>query len=228
MAEVKRDVFETPTNAAEFDAKASEQESIRNKEDNEVGAPQLPVPKESGGHKAVVKRSVGRKFLDLFFDQDIEDLPDYVLRNYIAPGLKDLFYNVVVGTTGQAMYGNRRNDYRDPRDSADYYNSRYNGGRRDPRDDPRESDRHSYSGVGVNDYRDVLMNNRKDAEEVILDLKNILYRYGKVSVGDFYQSAGITSDESVVYNWGWTDLDGIDCRPVQGGWRIILPRIKRL
>ena len=222
MAEVKREIFDTPTNASEFDAKAGEQESIR-----EEKSEQRPAQTEVKTRKAVVKRSVGRKIMDLFFDEDIEDVPEYVLKNYIAPGLKDLFYNVVVGTTGQAVYGNRRNDYRrDPRDDADYYNSRYNGGR-DPRDAHRD-DRRVTNGVGLNDYRDVLIASRNDAEEVILELKGILYRYNKVSVGDFYQAAGVTCDESVVWNWGWTDLDGIDCRPVQGGWRVILPRIKRL
>lgn len=228
MAEVKKDVFDTPTNAAEFDVKASTQSSIRSDENERNGdETAASVKKVPPKRNAVIKRSVGRRLVDLFFDKDIEDLPEYVLENYVGPGLKDLFYNIIVGTTGQAMYGNRRNDYRDTRGSADYYNSRYNGSWRDSRDDYRDSGRVN-EGIGVNDYRDVLLPSRNDAEEVILELKGILYRYGKVSVGDFYQAAGVTCDEFVVNNWGWTNLDGIDCRPVQGGWRVILPRIKRL
>lgn len=84
-------------------------------------------------------------------------------------------------------------------------------------DRPRKSDREFET--------DIIFETRKDAEEALEDLLEILKRYGQVTVHDVYAIVGLTVDyKSDMY--GWTDADqftNVSVVRVRNGWMINLP-----
>lgn len=63
---------------------------------------------------------------------------------------------------------------------------------------------------------------RGDAEDTLAGLRDALYRYRQVSVGDLWDLMGVTND-STDYNYGWYNLDDAFIKGIPGGFRLILP-----
>lgn len=63
---------------------------------------------------------------------------------------------------------------------------------------------------------------RGDAEDTLAGLRDALYRYRQVSVGDLWDLMGVTND-STDYNYGWCNLDDAFIKGIPGGFRLILP-----
>ena len=206
MAEVNRDVFKM--NDSEVQEETNEPKADHT----------APVHRP-----AIVKKSMGRKFLDLFFDETPDNLFELIVKSYISPGLKKLLYDVGKGLLEQSIYPNRP---RGSRDDVEVYNNSFINARRG--ESSVQQGNGSKRRVLVSDYKNLLFENRDAAEKAIIELKEILYEYHEVTANDLFQTAEVTCDEFSANDWGWTNLDGIDSRPDRNGWRLILPRIKRL
>ena len=63
---------------------------------------------------------------------------------------------------------------------------------------------------------------RGDAEDTLAGLRDALYRYRQVSVGDLWDLMGVTND-STDYNYGWYNLDDAFIKGIPGGFRLVLP-----
>lgn len=73
------------------------------------------------------------------------------------------------------------------------------------------------------DYRSLHFTSRRDAEGVLTAMFETLATYGKVTVADYYDFAGI-STEWTDNKYGWYDLRGSDIKAINGGFIIILPK----
>lgn len=76
----------------------------------------------------------------------------------------------------------------------------------------------------VYQVKDIVFNERSEADDVILSLMGILNRYGTATVSDFYDligQHGSYTDEK----WGWRDLSQTESVRCGSGWRIDFPKI---
>jgi uncharacterized protein YerC len=75
----------------------------------------------------------------------------------------------------------------------------------------------------THNFDEVILPTRREAEEVLDFLHDLLTRYETVSVSDLYELVGETgnfTDEK----WGWTDLAGASVSRVRDGYLLNLPR----
>lgn len=144
-----------------------------------------------------------------FIDRDdLSDMIDDFFFDVLIPEVKDGFLDMVSVIIRADGYRGRSGKRRDrDRKSYDkmYRSSSYRG--RDDRDRDRE------------DYSDIVLTYRKDAEKIVDKLHELIDETGEASIADLYQLVDITSkytDE----NWGWTRTGDIGIRKVSGGFLI--------
>ena len=74
---------------------------------------------------------------------------------------------------------------------------------------------------------DIIIENRGDAEEVLVRMDELIATYGLVSVADFYDLVGVSGNYTD-NKYGWTDIRGATTVRVGDGYMIKLPRVKPL
>ena len=168
------------------------------------------------------KKSAGRKILDVFLSEKIDEVGDYVKYNIFGPGIKSLIYEMVVGTVSMMFWGDASFGRRAARDGAGSkgYDRRF--------DERRERER-ARSSRSAYDIDDILFETRDDAERVLDRLYDLLDRYGKVRVADLYSAAGISPEGNYTVNYyGWYSLRGAGSYPTSEGWALDLPKCESL
>ena len=70
---------------------------------------------------------------------------------------------------------------------------------------------------------DLIIASRAEAEQVLDEMYELLDTYKQVTVADFYDMLGISS-EFTDNKYGWTNLNGARVIRVRDGYRIDLPR----
>lgn len=80
------------------------------------------------------------------------------------------------------------------------------------------------SGKVVYDYSNIIFETRKDAENVIANMKKIINRHGFVTVSDLYDLCNLSNISYGNKNRGWNDISS--CKPVRvkAGYIIDLPK----
>lgn len=74
----------------------------------------------------------------------------------------------------------------------------------------------------------VIFDSHEDAESALKTMKEIIDKFGSVSVGDIYDIVGQTPPRYLYDRYGWTTLKGTKIIPYQGGYKIELSRLVRL
>lgn len=211
MAEVKIDANSIKPNSYKYrdeQMRAAEQEKDRDK--------LAPIVKKDG--IVSTKKPLAQKFAETFMSEDVNDIKSYILLDVIIPGIK----NAVLKTIAMAFYGTdfgrnitRRSQNNDRTD----YRSYYDKSTPPRREDRRERDRDRRSRDDRLDYRNIVLLNRDDTEEVIDQLHKRIEKYGAVSIGELFDLIDEPSNPND-NNWGWTDKRDIGLRRVSRGYLI--------
>ena len=78
------------------------------------------------------------------------------------------------------------------------------------------------------EFDEIVIQSRQEANEVLDRMYDILSRYGSVAVADLYELTGIQAAHTD-YKWGWTDLRGAKASKLrQGGYLLDLPEPETL
>ena len=164
------------------------------------------------------KRNDVRKLADIFISEDISNVKSYIFMDVLVPAIKKAIYDIVTNGIDMFLYGGSgkgRNNQPGAKVSyRNYYEQKNNGGYR-ASDNARQSN--SF------DYDDIVFNNRGEAEAALQQMKDIVARYGIVTVNDLYEmtplSAPYTSQK-----YGWMDVSNVDIVRVRDGYILKLPR----
>ena len=73
------------------------------------------------------------------------------------------------------------------------------------------------------DYDDIILDTRKEAEEVLDRMDDLIDNYGVVSVADLYDLVGISGNYTD-NKYGWTNLRNADVQRVRDGYLLKLPK----
>lgn len=162
------------------------------------------------------KKPLSKKFADTFIKQDVDDVKNYLLMDVVIPGIKNLlldglsmiFFGEVQRRRGGNFYERDRN--------RTSYSSYYRGSSvsRSSRDRGRR-----YEEDDKINYRNIVLRERRDAEDVIEQLRRRIQDQGSASVADLFDLidvAGKYTDN----NWGWTSDRQIGIRRVSDGYLI--------
>ena len=164
------------------------------------------------------KRNDVRKLADIFISEDISNVKSYIFMDVLVPAIKKAIYDIVTNGIDMFLYGGSgkgRNNQPGAKVSyRNYYEQKNNRGYR-VSDNVRQSN--------AFDYDDIVFNNRGEAEAALQQMKDIIARYGIVTVNDLYEmtplSAPYTSQK-----YGWMDVSNVDIVRVRDGYILKLPR----
>lgn len=169
------------------------------------------------------KRGLGRKFKHVFFAGDAKSAAIHVVEDILIPEAQELFLDMVNSTMERIVKGEDRRSRR-KRTVSSYedvgrvnYQS-YSGSVRHPamsksRDGQRSVSRRSRART---DFDDIILQSRRDVEEVMERMFDILSQYESVSVAHLYALTDIESSHTDM-KWGWTDLRGWRAKPLRDG-----------
>ena len=166
------------------------------------------------------KKSLGKKLLENFMGEDIENITSYVIHDVLIPAAKSMMYDMVKGSLEMSLFGDRKGDRtrRDNGVSRVSYNNYSSNQRPDSRTRdivPRNKSRHNFD--------DIVLTSRGEAEEVLSHLVDLVLDYGQATVADLHDLVGITV-EYTDNKYGWQSLSRAEVERVRDGWLIRLPK----
>jgi hypothetical protein len=187
------------------------------------------IEKVVTGKVKTQKRSLGKKFMDTFIEDDSKNVGNYIFHDVLIPAAKSMVCDIVGwgGFAEMLLFANKRPPNRG--------NMRRDGGRtyvsydrsstsiRDNRD-TRKKDI-SPTNRARHNFDEIILDSRGEAEEVLSQLVDLIEEYGIASVADLYELVGLKS-EHTDQRYGWTNLSAAEVSRVRDGYLINLPRTK--
>lgn len=175
---------------------------------------------------AKIKGTRGDKVKGTLFSSGAtaSSIGQYILQDILVPTLKKLVYDIFTNGLSMSLWGDARGTRNDDRYRYGGSNISYVGYYRDGYY-PAESRLDSrYGGVrnGFN-YRDVVVDNRGDAELILDRLNEDIEEYGITTVLKLYDYVGLQT-YFTDNNYGWSDIRSAEIVREKNGWRIKMPR----
>lgn len=160
------------------------------------------------------------KLIQNLISDDPSSVKTYLIDDILIPGVKDLIANAINLGIDAIFFGSgSEQSFRKSRTSQNgrvsyqkYYDQNTRGRQRYSNHDARRSD-----------ADDILVETRREAQEILNELNCILEEYDQVSVGDLYDAAGMTTNFTM-YKYGWFNLSNARIRQVRDGYLIIMPQ----
>lgn len=164
------------------------------------------------------KKSAARKIADIFIQDDLDNVKQYVVSDVIIPGIKDTIMNIMsMFFYGDTRGANRR--FGSTSTSKVSYRSYF--------DSPSVGYSQSQNRVAKTnsgfEYDELIFETRGDAQLVLDAMEDIVGRYQTVSLFDMYDLAGRVPPHSYK-NYGWTSVSGARITSVSGGYVIDMPK----
>ena len=173
------------------------------------------IEKVATGKVKTKKKSGATKFADVFITEDIGNVKDYIIYDVLLPAAKKTISEIVSNGIDMILYGETKS--RKSKGSKVSYNDRD--------DDYRRSSRRSR--VLGYDYEDVILETRREAEEVLNRMEDLIDSYGVVSVADLYDLVGISGNYTD-NKYGWMNLRSAGIERTRDGYMLLLPKVKPL
>lgn len=171
------------------------------------------VQKVITGKAKTKKKGELRKFKDVFISEDVSNVKSYIFMDVLIPAAKKAISDIVSNGIDMILYG--ESGGRKKGTGASYVSYR---------DYSTKSSGHSSTRArSAFDYDEIILDSRRDAEDILDRMGEILETYGVVSVADMYDLAGISCD--FTYNrYGWTSIRNGEVIRVRDGYIIKMPR----
>lgn len=209
-----RDINEFPSNSD----KKKEQIENPNKEKK--------VERIVSGRVIKQQRSFGQKLSETFFGDDARSVGDYLIHDILIPAIKSTLSDIVGGGIEMLLFGERQKfSSRISRDRDRSYIPYNRIGRRD--DSSRERNYLSPSARARQNFDNIILESRGEAEDVLSHLTDLVEDYGVASVGDYYDLLGIESNFTD-NKYGWTNVADGYIERVRNGYSIKLPRPREI
>lgn len=177
------------------------------------------VEKVIQGTARPAQRTLGRRFAELFFGDDISNVRDFIIYDRLIPGAKEM---ILAGFEMLLFGGDRvlRRNSNPSKASYVSYNKMY-ASSASRREREARYERPTAHSAQLTDY---IFESKGEALEVLDTLTELIDVYDQASVNDFYDAIGVTGDFTDA-NYGWTELGNAAIRRVRGGGYILdLPR----
>ena len=180
---------------------------------------EIKVEKIVKGKVSRKKQGLGKRAAQELTSSDGDSVMDYILHDVLIPTVKDLIANVISGGVEMLLFGEgrERNTIRDRDRTYVSYGNCY-----------KSNNRRRGSGTRMNRaaahvYDDLIFDDRREAEDVLTTMVELVDQYGQVTVADLYDLVGQTSNFTD-YKWGWDNLASASVARVRDGYSLKLPR----
>lgn len=203
MAEIKKEIFKGETDYTRKDKK--EKKELK--------------PIISSDKIVSTKKPFSKRMIKFFLDEDIEDVKGWLIHEIILPELKEMGRGVIANAFGI--------DYKPSRSGDTYhrdYRAYYRGsGSKKKNDGPKRDSRFDDEV----DYRNIILEDRRDAEELVDRMRYQIEYDGTISVAEFLNLLHLPS-EWTDSDWGWNNPNDIGIKKVHNGFRIDVREARRI
>ena len=164
------------------------------------------------------KKSEISKLADVFIAEDIDSVKSYILVDVLVPAIKKAISDIVTNGIDMILYGGNGNPSTKKSISSKIsYTPYYKMSSSSQKDRPVSRPKTTY------EYDEIILNKRGEAEMLLKSMDENIQTYGMVSIGDYYDMAGVTS-EYTTNKYGWTDLREAQVVRTREGYTIKLPK----
>lgn len=207
----------------------SNSHKVRDNEDAPKSDDRKPVEKIISGAVIERKKSLGEKIAETFKGDDMQSVGSYILFDVILPETKSLIANAATQSIERMFFGEsggRRSSAplrtRNTGSGSGYnaYNRYYQPGGSEAQQSPSNM---SSRARATHDFREIILETRAEAQDVLDGLDERIDQYGTVTVADLYDLVGISSDFTD-NKWGWRTLQNSGISRMRNGFRVDLPR----
>ena len=170
----------------------------------------------SGGVKEKKKNSI-EKFKDVLIQEDAKKVKSYIFMDVLVPALKKAISDIVSNGINMILYGEGGR----PKNGGSSYigSSKVSySGYYTKKEEPRAS-----SKTGSDDYRELIFDNKSEAEIVLSHLEELISVYKVASVADLYDLVGLAG-RFTDNKYGWTDVSSARVISVPDGYMLKMPR----
>lgn len=151
-----------------------------------------------------------------FISEDVDDIKSYLIFDLIIPGVKDVTFDLV-----EMMLFGGKGSRKSRGSSKVSYDGYYNRKERRARSKSRNREDKDTS----TDYKDIIVEDRGDAEDIVDRMQDLIDRNGKASIADLLDLVNLPSNFADV-DWGWTNPRSISYRRVRDGYKIDVDRVR--
>ena len=174
------------------------------------------IEKVTKGAVTAKKKNEIRRITDRFFAEDASGIANHAWKDIFVPAAKKVVSDIVKDGIDMIMYGaagasGRRSG------TADYVSYREYSERNDCIRDTRKR-------TGL-EFDELIFENCGDAKAVLTQMREVIRRYGVVTVADLYDMANPNITPPHTSNkYGWVNLQNAEPLCVRGGgWILKLP-----
>lgn len=154
-----------------------------------------------------------------FISEDVDDIKSYLIFDLIIPGVKDVTFDLVEMMLFGEKSGRRKRGGSSKVSYSGYYD------RKDRRTRSKSRDRGRENSDTSTDYKDIIVEERGDAEDIVDRMQDLIDRNSKASIADLLDLVNLPSNFADV-DWGWTNPRSISYRRVRDGYKIDVDRVK--
>lgn len=192
------------------------------KSKEEASLPVKKVEKVVTGEVVVPKKSLGRKFKDLFIAVDLKTVVHHIGNDVLFPALRNMLYDGATEGVKRMIYGEqaiRRREFGGGQ-RITYNNPISRGYRNAPPLRPpagalpQRSTRY--------DREEFILSSREEAALVLERMNDIIDSYEVASVADLNDLVGLQTSHTD-NKWGWQFLGDVQIRQIREGYLLDLP-----
>lgn len=179
----------------------------RSQSDQPRPGEQPKIERVTSGEAVRRRRGLGRQFKETFIAGSARMAVDYILLEVIVPSIQEMMIDALQGGTERYIRGESRlrrgsrtsNPYSAAPPQVNYQGMSTNR--------PPTTRALSQQARSRHDFGEIIITDRREAEDVLDRMYDILSRYGSVPVSSLYTMTGIQASHTDE-KWGWSSLRG--------------------
>lgn len=177
------------------------------------------------GKVSVKKQPAGERLRESLGLEKTRTVGDYLVWDVLLPAAKEMVADLVKKGIDVFLYGGASSAPDRRGSSGRRGHVSYDGYYKSSNEKARERNRYRYHGRGgMDDFREFVFDDRRDAEMVLSELCESVDVYGFAKVSDFYSLVGETERNFTDHGYGWDALGTASVERVRDGWIVDLPR----
>ena len=189
----------------EFDYKSNSHKSKK-----EVKKEEKKIEKVVTGSVKKKKKNKVTKLTSVFLPEDVTSVKDYILQDALIPAVKKF----ITDSVDMVLYGETGSKKKRSGSFVSY---------RDFSDKRERKGYNDYKSRTMFDYDDIFLESRRDAENVLKQMHDIINDYGILSVADMFDLVGEPANYTM-NKYGWHNIDNAEIVHTREGYKIKMPR----
>lgn len=189
----------------EFDYKSNSHKSKK-----EVKKEEKKIEKVVTGSVKKKKKNKVTKLTSVFLPEDVTSVKDYILQDALIPAVKKF----ITDSVDMVLYGETGSKKKRSSSFVSY---------RDFSDKRERKGYNDYKSRTMFDYDDIFLESRRDAENVLKQMHDIINDYGILSVADMFDLVGEPANYTM-NKYGWHNIDNAEIVHTREGYKIKMPR----